>query len=328
MDLTTNYLGFRLPHPFMPGASPLVDSLDMVRRLEDAGAAAIVMHSLFQEQYVPPTSPPPAARAAPGGGPVTTQFALDPQQYLEQIRRIKASVSVPVIASLNGTLADEWLEWARSIEQAGADALELNIYYLAADPLESGAEVDRRIIHIARRVRGLVSIPIAVKLSVFISGVTHLVNNLDALGVNGVVLFNRFYQPDIDIETRTVVPAIKLSDSSELLVRLRWLAILSPQVRCTLAVSGGVHTTEDAVKALMAGASAVQVVSALLKNGPEHLTYLKAGLSRWLEDHGHGTLAGIQGILDHRRCPNPADYERANYTRILQSWRVEEPPGS
>lgn len=328
MDLTTNYLGFRLPHPFMPGASPLVDSLDMVKRLEDAGAAAIVMHSLFQEQYVPSASQTAAVRGASDGLPAPTRFALDPEQYLNQIRKIKASVAVPVIASLNGTLADEWLEWARSIEQAGADALELNIYYLAADPLESSTEVDRRIIQIARRVRGLVTIPIAVKLSVFISGVTHLANNLDVLGVNGLVLFNRFYQPDIDIETRTVVPALSLSNSSELLVRLRWLAILSPQVRCQLAVSGGVHSTEDAVKAIMAGASAIQLVSAILKNGPEHLTHLRDGLGRWLEGHGHGTLSGIQGILDHRRCPNPADYERANYTRILQGWRAEEPPTS
>ena len=313
MDLTTNYLGFRLPHPFMPGASPLVDSLDMVKRLEDAGAAAIVMHSLFQEQHA---------------SPAPTHFTLDPDQYLEQLRKIRASVSVPVIASLNGTLADEWLEWAPAIEQAGADALELNIYYLAADPLESGEEVDRRVIRIARRVRGLVTIPIAIKLSMFHSGLAHLVNSLDVLGVNGVTLFNRFYQPDIDIETRTVVPSIRLSDSSELLVRLRWLAILSPQVRLDLAVSGGVHTTEDAVKSLMAGADAIQLVSSLLRNGPEHLAVLRQGLSRWLEDHGHGALSGIRGILDHHRCPNPADYERVNYTRALQGAPAPDRPGS
>jgi len=317
MDLRTTYLGFRLSNPFMPGASPLVDDLDMVRRLEDAGASAIVMHSLFQEQH-----PGSAGGSASGRGAVpVTDFALDPAQYLEQIRRIKAAVAVPVIASLNGTMVESWLEWARSIEEAGADALELNIYYLAADPLESSAEVDRRVVHIARRVRSLVSIPVAVKLSVFISGVAHLANELDTLGVSGLVLFNRFYQPDIDIESRRVVPRLRLSDSSELLLRLRWLAILSPQVRCGLAVSGGVHTVEDAVKALMAGASAIQVVSCLLQKGPEYLIPLREGLARWLEANGHDRLDGIQGSLNHRLCADPGEFERANYTRILQGPR-------
>jgi dihydroorotate dehydrogenase (fumarate) len=321
MDLATNYLGFRLANPFMPGASPLVDDLDLVRRLEDSGAAAIVMHSLFQEQH-PGT---PRGRASAKGTLPITDYALDPAQYLEQIRRIKEAVAVPVIASLNGTMVESWLEWARSIEEAGADALELNIYYLAADPLESSAEVDRRVIHIARRVRSLVSIPVAVKLSVFVSGVAHLANELDTLGVQGLVLFNRFYQPDIDVESRTVVPRLKLSDSSELLVRLRWTAILSPQVRCGLAVSGGVHTPEDAVKALMAGASAIQVVSCLLQKGPEYLVELRQGLARWLESHGHDRLDGIQGSLNHRLCADPGEFERANYTRILQGPRDTSP---
>ncbi|HEX7879467.1 MAG TPA: dihydroorotate dehydrogenase-like protein [Candidatus Eisenbacteria bacterium] len=317
MDLGTTYLGFKLSNPFMPGASPLVDDLDMVRRLEDAGASAIVMHSLFQEQH-----PGSAGGSSSGRGATpATDFALDPAQYLEQIRRIKGAVAVPVIASLNGTMVDSWLEWARSIEQAGADALELNIYYLAADPLESSAEVDRRVVHIARRVRAMVSIPVAVKLSVFISGVAHLANELDTLGIQGLVLFNRFYQPDIDIETRRVVPRLRLSDSSELLVRLRWTASLSPQVRCGLAVSGGVHTVEDAVKALMAGASAIQVVSCLLQRGPEYLVPLREGLAAWLEANGHDRLDGIQGSLNHRLSPDPGEFERANYTRILQGPR-------
>jgi dihydroorotate dehydrogenase (fumarate) len=328
MDLSTSYLGFQLPHPFMPGASPLVDSLDMVKRLEDAGAAAIVMHSLFQEQL---ESGAPRGTARPANfvdrllSAEPTEFALTPEQYLHQLQEIKKTVAVPVIASLNGTMAEEWLESAKSIEQAGADALELNIYYLAADPLESSAEVDRRILHIARKVRGMVSIPIAVKLSVFISGVSNVAHDLDLIGVNGLVLFNRFYQPDIDIERLVVTPTLKLSDSSELLVRLRWLAILSPDVRASLAVSGGVHTVEDAVKALMAGASAVQVVSALLKQGPEHLTTLRDGLASWLEQQEYGSLREIQGIMNLKRCPTAPAYERANYTRVLQSWRAEDP---
>jgi dihydroorotate dehydrogenase (fumarate) len=327
MDLSTDYLGFKLPHPFMPGASPLVDSLDMVKRLEDAGAAAIVMHSLFQEQLEAGSSTPPRKPSNFVAEPLTaerTEFALTPDQYLKQIQQIRKTVSVPVIASLNGTIVDEWLEWARAMEEAGANALELNIYYLAADPLESSAEVDRRVLHIAGRVRAMVTIPIAVKLSVFISGVSNVAHGLDLIGVNGLVLFNRFYQPDIDIEKLVVTPTLKLSDSSELLVRLRWLAILSPDVRASLAVSGGVHTTEDAVKALMAGASAVQVVSALLKHGPEHLTTLRNGLAKWLEDNEYDSLREIQGIMNLKRSPTPAGYERANYTRVLQSWKGGE----
>jgi dihydroorotate dehydrogenase (fumarate) len=326
MDLSTSYLGMTLPHPFMPGASPLVDSLDMVKRLEDAGAAAIVLHSLFQEQLDPGRAPaknPPNFIAAPSLTAEPTDYALDPQDYFQQIRRIKETVSVPVIASLNGTMAEEWLESSRTIEQAGADALELNIYYLAGDPLETSAEVDRRVLHIARTVRGMVRIPIAVKLSVFISGVSNIAHQLDVIGVDGIVLFNRFYQPDIDIDRLEVMPTLRLSDSSELLTRLRWLAILSPDIRASLAVSGGVHATEDAVKALMAGAHAVQVVSALLKNGPEYLATLRDGLTRWLEQGEYGSLREIQGIMNLKRCGDPAGYERANYTRILQSWKVD-----
>ncbi len=327
MDLSTRYLGFTLPHPFMPGASPLVDDLDMVRRLEDAGAAAIVLHSLFQEQFddgAPERKGRPTSFLNPAPADEPVEFALDPDAYLEQVRKIRAAVSVPVIASLNGTMDEAWLESARKIEQAGAHALELNIYYLAADPLESSAEVDRRILHIARRVRSMVTIPIAVKLSVFISGVTSVAHDLDLIGVDGLILFNRFYQPDIDISQLEVVPTLKLSDSSELLIRLRWLAILSPEVRASLAVSGGVHTVEDAVKALMAGADAVQVVSALLRHGPEHLTLLRNGLAQWLEEQGYDSLREIQGIMNLKRCPTAARYERANYTRVLQSFRLED----
>ena len=324
MDLSTRYLGMTLPHPFMPGASPLVDSLDMVRRLEDAGAAAIVMHSLFQEQLRPGDDKEPRNFVAPPLTAEPPEYALDPDEYFQQIRKIKKAVSVPVIASLNGTINEEWLDSARTIEEAGADALELNIYYLAADPLETSAEVDRRVLHIARRVRALVRIPVAIKLSVFISGVSNLAHELDVIGVDGLVLFNRFYQPDIDIEKLEVTPTLRLSDSSELLVRLRWLAILSPEIRASLAVSGGVHTTEDAVKSIMAGAHAIQIVSSILKNGPEHLIELRQGLARWLEDHEYGSLREIQGIMNLKRCATPGNYERANYARILQSWRVEE----
>jgi dihydroorotate dehydrogenase (fumarate) len=330
MDLSTTYLGFKLPHPFMPGASPLVDSMDMVRRLEDAGASAIVMHSLFEEQiqneyhdtWKAVENPANSFAEAVSLVLEPKEFTLGPDQYLKQVQKIKAAVSVPVIASLNGTTSEGWLEYARRIEQAGADALELNVYYLAADPLESSSEVDARLIRIVQGVRQKVKIPVAVKLSFFCSGLAHLAHELDVMGVNGLVLFNRFYQPDIDVENLEVVPTLKLSDSSELQIRLRWLAILSSQIRAALAVSGGVHTYNDAVKAIMCGASAVQVVSALLRHGPERLAELKEGLSTWLEDHQYESLEQLRGSMNHDRCPDPGAFERANYMRVLQGWRL------
>jgi dihydroorotate dehydrogenase (fumarate) len=330
MDLSTTYLGFKLPHPFMPGASPLVDSLDMVRRLEDAGAAAIVMHSLFEEQIQNEYHETWKAVEFPANSFAEAvslimepkEFTLGPEQYLKQIQKIKATVSVPVIASLNGTTSEGWLDYAAKIEEAGADALELNVYYLAADPLESSSEVDARLIRIVRSVRQRIKIPVVVKLSFFCSGLAHLAHELDVMGVDGLVLFNRFYQPDIDVENLEVVPTLKLSESTELLLRLRWLAILSSQIKATLAVSGGVHTYNDAVKAIMCGASAVQVVSALLRHGPERLSELRDGLSIWLEDHEYDSLEQLRGSMNHDRCPDPGAFERANYMRLLQGWRV------
>jgi dihydroorotate dehydrogenase (fumarate) len=273
MDLSTSYLGLQLPHPIMPGASPLVDDLDMVKRLEDAGAAAIVMHSLFEEQiacekartaYDFDTRAESFAEAT-SYFPCRDHFALGPDQYLEQIRRIKDSVSVPVIGSLNGTTPAGWLDYARRIEEAGADALELNLYFIAADLTETGEVVERRAAEIVRTVKAAITIPVAVKLSPFFSSFGHFAQQLDELGVDGLVLFNRFYQPDIDTDNLEVVPRLQLSDSSELLLRLRWTAILSGQLRASLAVTGGVHTAIDVIKAVMTGAHAVQMVSALLQ---------------------------------------------------------------
>jgi dihydroorotate dehydrogenase (fumarate) len=330
MDLSTTYLGFNLPHPIMPGASPLVDDLDMVRRLEDAGASAIVMHSLFEEQIVRDQvgtihgleAHEHAYAEALSFLPRPEEFALGPDQYLEQVRRIKAAVGVPVIGSLNGVTATGWLEQARLIEQAGADALELNVYYLATDPGESGEMVERRTLEIVREVKRAVRVPVAIKLSPFFSSVTYLAGRLDEMGADGLVLFNRFYQPDIDVETLEVRPTLRLSDSSELLLRLRWLAVLSGRVWASLAVSGGVHTSLDAVKAVMAGAHAVQVVSALLMRGPETIAILRREMARWLEEHEYESLAQMRGSMRLLSAPEPGAFERANYMRILQSWRV------
>ncbi len=329
MDLSTTYLGFQLPHPLMPGASPLVDDLDMVKRLEDAGASAIVLHSLFEEQiaceqartaYDIDTYVESFAEAT-SYFPCRVHFAWGPDQYLEQIRRIKEAVAVPVIGSLNGTTAAGWLNYARRMQQAGADALELNLYVIAADPAESGEAVERRVLEIVRTVKQAVTIPVAVKLSPFFCSFAHFAHQLDEVGVNGLVLFNRFYQPDLDVENLEVVPKLNLSDSSELLLRLRWTAILSGRLRASLAVTGGVHTAQDAIKAVMTGAHAVQLVSALLQHGPERLNTIREEMVRWMEEHEYHSLRQMQGSMNLTRCPDPAAFERANYMRVLQNWR-------
>jgi len=320
MDLTTTYLTFKLPHPFMPGASPLVDDLDMVRRLEDSGAAAIVMHSLFEEQItrqqmvhlLSVESHAESFAEATSFFPGQDDFALGPEEYLDQIRIVKDAVSVPVIGSLNGTTQAGWLRYANLIEQAGADALELNVYYIPTDPAESSADVERRTTDILEAVKRSVSIPVAVKLSPFYSSLINLAARLDDLGADGLVLFNRFYQPDIDPESLEVEPRLQLSDSHELLLRLRWLAILSGRIWSSLAVSGGVHSTLDAVKSVMAGAHAIQVVSALLRHGPEHIKTLREGLAAWLDEHEYESLEQMRGSLRAQSYPGPGAFERAN----------------
>jgi dihydroorotate dehydrogenase (fumarate) len=329
MSLTTHYLGLKLSSPFMPGASPLVDDLDMVRRLEDAGAAAIVMHSLFEEQISLEQHATiyhmemyaDAFAEVRGYFPEPAQFALGPEQYLEQISRIKQAVAVPVIASLNGATAGGWTRYAGLIQEAGADALELNIYYLPTDPNEPTEAVERRAIDVLRCVKAGVRIPVALKLSPFYSALPALVAELERGGADGLVVFNRFYQPDIDLENLEVVPKVNLSTSQELLLRLRWLSILSSQTRMSLACSGGVHNAEDALKAIMCGAHAVQLVSALLRHGPKHLKKVKQDVITWMEEHEYFSLAQLHGSMNLSRCPDPAAFERANYMRTLQSWR-------
>jgi dihydroorotate dehydrogenase (fumarate) len=333
MKLTTRYLGLTLRHPFMPGASPLVDSIDTVRRLEDAGAAAIVMRSLFEEQITrgrlgrdprPAASPPSAA--APAYFPSADGYALGPDRYLEQLHLIKRHVAVPVIGSLNGTTTEGWLRFAQSIERAGADALELNFYHVATDLLEDAASVERRVVDIVAVLKESIAIPLAVKLSPFYSSLPHLSSQLDRIGADGLILFNRFYQPEIDPLTLETLPQRHLSDSSELPLRLRWLAILHGRLRGSLAVSGGVHQPIDAVKAILAGAGAVQIVSALLRHGPAHLGQIVAGFEQWADEHGYESLDQMRGSMSLAHCQDPASFERGNYARILQSWR--HAPGS
>jgi dihydroorotate dehydrogenase (fumarate) len=329
MDLSTSYLGLNLSHPFMPGASPLADDLDMVRRLEDAGAAAIVMRSLFEEQIrgeqlaahrsmdsiVESTGEALSYLPDPG------DFTLGPDEYLEQLRRIREAVEVPVIGSLNGTSLGGWLEYAELMESAGANALELNVYLVATDPHETSQVIEERVLDMVRAVVNAVEIPVAVKLSPFFTALAHFARCLDDAGAKGLVLFNRFYQPDIDPEELEVVPVLHLSDSQELLLRLRWLAILSERITSHLAVTGGVHNGLDAVRAIMAGADAVQMVSALLRNGPEHLKTVREEVVRWMEERKYDSIGQMQGSMDLLRCPDPTEFERGNYLRVLQSWR-------
>lgn len=331
MDLTTKYCGLTLPHPLVAGASPLVDDMQLVERLARAGAAAIVMHSLFEEQIrgealarerfhdVHSDSHAEAGTYLPA----PSEFRLGPDEYLEQLRRIKSRVDVPVIASLNGTTTGTWLAHAGWMEAAGADALELNLYDLVTELELSSEAVEERARGVVRAVRASVKIPIAVKLSPFYTALPRFAASLVEAGADGLVLFNRFYQADIDPEALEVVRTLRLSDRSELLLRLRWLAILSGRIPTTLAVSGGVHDGLDALKAIMAGADCVQLVSALLRHGPEHLATVLAELRLWLEEHEYESMAQLRGSMNLTRCPDPRAFERANYVQVLQSWRAE-----
>jgi dihydroorotate dehydrogenase (fumarate) len=309
----------------------MVEDLDTVRRLEDGGAAAIVMNSLFEEQIVLEQVATAASLDGPADSfaealsyfPEPDSLALGPDEYLEQVRRIREAVSIPVIGSLNGTTKGRWLDYAEQIEQAGAHALELNVYQLATDPEESGADLERRTVEVVAEVRQRIQIPIAVKLSPFYSALANFAQQLVAAGADGLVIFNRFYQADIDVDELEVERTLHLSDSSELLLRLRWLAVLSASVDTSLAVTGGVHSALDAVKSVMTGAHAVQLVSALFRRGPEYLTAIRQRVEQWLVEHEYESLDQMRGSMSLARCPDPAAYERANYMHILQGWTAE-----
>jgi dihydroorotate dehydrogenase (fumarate) len=330
MNLTTSYLGLTLKNPLIVGASPFCDSITVSRQLQDAGAAAIVMRSLFEEQINAEQrallhhieTPAESNAEATSYFPSYAEYQLAPDQYLRRIADLKASLSIPIIASLNGCRPGGWTDYARRFEAAGADAIELNLYQIAADPTVAADEVEADMLHTVRDVAGSVSIPVAVKLSAFHTAPAQFAVALENAGAAGVVLFNRFYQPDFNLEDLEVQPQLRLSDPTELLMRLRWLAILSPHMRGSLGASGGVHVATDAIKALLAGAHAVQLVSVLLRNGPRILTTILSGLTNWLTDHGYENIEQVRGAMNLRRCPDPAEFERANYIRILQSWRV------
>ena len=332
MDLSTTYLGLPLANPVVPGASPLADDLDTVRRLEDAGAPAIILRSLFEEQiaaeeiaeFIHLDTLDESFAEAVSFFPSPRAFVLRADQYLDHLRQIKAAVAVPVIASLNGTTLGGWLNYAKRIEQAGADALEMNVYRIATDLQTKGSDIERQTIDIVRELKRQVRLPIAVKLSSSYTSLANFVSELDMADADGIVLFNRFYQPDIDVSDLSVDRTIHLSDSSELLPRLHWTAILSGRVKASLAVTGGVHTAVDVIKSTMAGAHVAQMVSALLARGPEHLATVLADLRVWMAEHEWNSLAEMRGNMSLAKVPDPQAYERANYMLMLQGWKLTQ----
>jgi dihydroorotate dehydrogenase (fumarate) len=329
MNLATRYLGFTLPHPLIPGASPLADELDGAKRLEDAGAPMIVLRSLFEEQLVHEQFAAQNGIDAHENSfaealsyfPSTHGFRFGPDSYAEHVARLKGVLGVPVVASINGTTLGGWVEYARLLQAAGADALELNLFLVPTDPEEGAVEIEDRLLALIRAVRANVTIPLAVKLSPFYTSLPNFVRRVESEGADGVIVFNRFYEPDIDVRNQQVVRTLTLSSPTELLARLHALAIVSGRTRLSLAVSGGVHTGLDALKAVLCGADGVQMVSALLKEGPEQLMVAREQLREALETNEFESLAQAKGSMGLTRCPDPKVYSRVNYMRILQNWR-------
>jgi dihydroorotate dehydrogenase (fumarate) len=328
MDTATSYLGLRLPHPFIAGASPYGYHLDTIKRLEDAGCAAIVLHSLFEEQI---TATHDARihqmsiyedrfKDAVREFPPAESYPLGPDAYAEHIVAAKRTVAIPVIASLNGTSRAAWLRFARVVQQAGADAVELNPYEVVTDLNVSAMAMEQYLKDLVSELKRIVTIPVAVKLSPFFTAFGNLARQLDEAGADALVIFNRFYQADIDITTMEAHAQLELSSSAELLLRLRWLAILHGRVRCGLAATGGVATPNDGIKAILAGADAVQLVSSLLRHGPGHVSTMREGLEKWMEWNKMERLDEMRGRASLERTNDPGAFERANYIRALQSW--------
>jgi len=331
MDLTTTYLGLNLNHPVVPSASPLSETVDGICRLEDAGASAVVMHSLFEEQLTHEShrldhyldygteSFAEALTYFPAAG----AYHVGPDQYLDKIRQAKERTALPIIGSLNGISTGGWTRYAQEIEQAGADALELNIYYIPTDPSQTGAEVEQRYVEIVQSVRRQCAIPLAVKLSPYFSAPAHLSHQLVNAGADALVLFNRFYQPDFDLEALEVVPHLVLSNPTELRLPLRWVAMLYGRVHADFAITSGVHTYEDVLKGMMAGAKVTMMASALLRHGLHRIGEIVEALSMWMETHGYESVRQMQGSMSQQYVSEPSAFERANYMKVLQSWRPD-----
>jgi dihydroorotate dehydrogenase (fumarate) len=328
-DLTTTYLRLPLAHPVVASASPISKTLDGVRSLEDGGAAAIVLASLFQEQIIRDNES--FARYSEAGTesfaeslsyfPSVAGVAVGPDEYLKLVADARAAVDVPIIASLNGATERGWVDFATLLEQAGAHAIELNVFYLPVSVEATGRAVEDRYVHVVQAVRDAISIPLAVKLSPYFSAMGDVAARLTAAGADGLVLFNRFYQPDFDLDKLEVVPNLELSAPFEIRLPLLWIAVLRGRLRASLAATSGVQTAAEVVKYVLAGADAVMTTSALLRNGVSHLRTLVAGLAEWMADQGYASVAQMRGAMSQQNVADPEAFERANYVRILQSWR-------
>ncbi len=328
IDLTTQYLGLELGNPLVASSSPLSKSVDMVKKMEDAGVAAVVMYSLFEEQIIHESraldhflergtySTPEAQTYFPDLG----HYNVGPEEYLDLIQKIKKAVSIPVIGSLNAVSKGSWVEYAKKIEQAGADALELNVFTLPTDPELTSKDLEKDTVDLVKSVKKNLRIPLAVKMSPYYSSLPNMANRLAQAGAGGLVMFNRFYQPDLDIETLDVIPSLELSSSSDLRLPLRWTALLYGRVQADLAITGGVHTVEDVVKGIMAGASAAMLASELLDNGTRRITELNSQLLDWLEKHQYKSIKQMRGSMSQKNVAEPAAFERANYMKALTSF--------
>lgn len=336
MDLTTQYLGFDLKNPIVASASPLSRDVSNVRALEDAGAAAVVCYSLFEEQIRHEThevdhylsygtdSFAEAASFLPEMDVDT--YHRGPFEYLDHIARLKNAVDIPVIASLNGSTPGGWIEYARGMEAAGADAIEMNVYYVATDPLQPGSVVEHRYQDVLTEVKRSVHIPVAIKVGPFFSSFAHMARRLDGAGADGLVMFNRFYQPDIDLESLEIQPGVNLSNSDDLRLPLRWIAILYGQIQADMAATSGVHQAEDVIKMMLVGANCVQMASALLRHGIGHVWQVLSEVEAWMEAHEYDSIRQLRGSMSQQTCPDPSAFERANYMQALNSYEIDSGP--
>jgi len=329
MNLTTNYLGLALKNPIVASSSPLSHTLDSIRRLEDAGAAAVVMYSLFEEQigfdsyYIDYhlTQGIDSYAESVSYFPDMQSYNVGPDEYVNLLRRAKETVDIPIIGSLNGASVGGWTDYARLMEEAGADALELNIYYLPTNTRVSGSEVETLYLDILLSVRQAITIPIAVKMSPFFSSIPHMASRLSDAGAEGLVLFNRFYQPDFDLENLEVAPRLVLSNSDDLRLPLRWVAILYGRVTTDFAITSGIHTSHDVIKGLMAGARVTMMASELLQNGVRRVGQVLNELATWMNEHEYESVMQMIGAMSQQHCAEPAAFERANYMKMLDSYR-------